>query len=853
MDYRQLKALICESKLSIAELFNHIQTFTIEQFEHNPNEIYRIMRKQTLLVDQLLKVNFPHHNNIAIIATGGYGRGERTPYSDLDLLILSSHDDDDTNTILTSYTHLLHSLPTKVGYSTHTIESALTTAQQDSIFLTTLIDMRYIVGNYGLYKQFEHHFRARTNLLPPDQFIEIKLNEQRSRSSTYPLNQQPNIKHMIGGLRDLHTIHWMLSYTFNRTDLEYFLSEGYLTQTELDAFMQGHRFLSQVRFHLHILNRRHDDVLKLQDQDVIADKMGYRHPRLNKKIERFMRELYAVAYSIRFFNQVAIAALLDHTTQTTSTEYNHLFNQRRRTLVAKKQTFPSHIDDLLVPFVTLSQQNELRYLDAGLCRNIRELVIKTPYKHIYNHSKLHQAFLDILHAEQHLERILTLMVDLGVLEALIPEFKRTRGQMQFDLYHQYTVDRHTLKVVENLLSLRNGTFSSGIPFVMSLAKNSVQYQYIIFAALYHDIGKGTGVDHSRYGARIAYKDAIRFGMSEDAAKLIGWLVKEHLLCSRVIKRQDISDPEVIKAFVAHIPDQSYLDALFLLTIADINGTNQKLWTPWQAMMFEQLYRAAQHQLNQKVTPNSEQQRKAIISSIEAHRSSALPSAINALWDKLPHRYFLKQRFSHLLWQTEQLSKHLQQEHLICLPYFDEEIRQSHIFIFGHSVTNPMCYITQQLFEFNLNITEANLYQPTPQFFIQKYMVTDTAHTPISNLTLLEKTASQLQKNLAIHLNSYQHKPRRVMPSQLSQRIRNQVMFLTPENKEASIIVKTIDRAGLLAQLCHFFESQQLAISQARIRTFNGRVEDHFVLLNKNISEMRKKIIRHRLLKLLEQA
>lgn len=854
MDYRQLKSQIDQAKPhDTPSIFIAIRDFAIDAFQSNPEKIYRIMQQQTLLVDRLLKHLFPNINGLTLIATGGYGRGERTPYSDLDLLILHSENSDITdNNDLLVFIHQLQTLPTKVGYSVHTPDSAIDFAGNNPIFLTSLVDMRYLGGDRLLFKHFEQLIHQRDRRLPnAETFIQLKLDEQRQRSKTHPLNQQPNIKHTIGGLRDLHTIHWMLSYTLHRHDLDYFLNEGYLTTAELNAFKQGHFLLSQIRFHLHILNKRHDDVLKLQDQDQIADKMGFYHPRMNKKIEQFMRQYYAAAFSIRFFNQVAIAALLDAITETSLEPYNNIFNHKRYTLVAKDRSYPNRLEDLLTPFLTLSQQHSLRYLDAQLCRNIRELVEKTPSKHIYQHPKLCHDFVSILAQSDHLERILTLMVDLGVLEALIPEFKRTRGQMQFDLYHQFTVDRHTLKVAENLLSLRNGSLSSGINFVLPLAKQFPQFHLLIFAALYHDIGKGTGVDHSRYGARVSYKDAIRFGFEEDEAQFISWLVKHHLHCSRVIKRQDISDPDVIKAFIQAIPSQYYLDGLFLLTIADINATNQKLWTHWQAMMFEQLYRSAQRFLNENVELSPSQQRQQVIQTLVNNRHNPIPNNIHTLWGKLPNRYFLKQRYSHLQWQIDQLSQYTFEHPLVCLPYFDQDIRQSHIFIFGQSDKNPICLITQQLFEYGLNITEANLYQPMPEYFIQKYMITDMQQKPIDQITALANIAERLQKNLTNQLSDYQHKPRRVMPSQLAQRVKNKVLFLTPTNKEPSVVVKTLDRPGLLAQLCHFFESQQLDITQARIRTFDTRVEDHFVFSNKPISETRKKIISHRLLKLLD--
>lgn len=574
-------------------------------------------------------------HSIALIATGGYGRKALAPFSDIDLLFLTS--ERPSNKLLSTieqFLYFLWDLGLKIGHATRSISECLSTAHEDITILTTLLDARFVSGDKKLFEEFNFQFKKNHAYVDDIKFIKEKRKEKKNRYKKFgetPYLVEPNIKEGLGGLRDLQTIHWECRFTLGLNETNNIFinanigSLNLLNEQEVRRLKRAHNFLWTVRFQLHYIAGRAEDRLTFDMQPVIGGRMGYTRHGQQGGVERFMRHYFLTAREITRLTFVIEAALYLHAKHLKVTDYQTnkfiehtgfslLENQLYPTLKTSFVTDPIYMMRLLK--IAQTQKYSIHPLaihqmiraerNAMLLRGNREashiflnLLCDTPkilsskarYK-LLNHNKNEREnsiSTESLTDERYNFHWLQILNTTGVLGQFIPEWRHMVGQMQFDTYHVFTVDQHSIEAVKLLALLEAGYYSEDLHFAYKLIQGVQSRRALYLATLLHDSGKGRGSDHSDLGSQMAVDICARLHMTADESDTVSWLILHHLLLSSTAFQRDIDDPKTILDLVDTIQSPERLRLLFLLTVSDIRAVNDKVWNAWKATLLIELY------------------------------------------------------------------------------------------------------------------------------------------------------------------------------------------------------------------------------------------------------------------------
>ena len=533
-------------------------------------------------------------DGFALVAVGGYGRGELYPHSDVDILLL--HADADAQ-VLTSHVEpfigFLWDIGLEIGSSVRTVDECITEAHADVTVQTSLLEARLLTGNAALFDDFERRFSAD---LDPRAFFRSKQLEIRQRHAKYqdtPYSLEPNCKESPGGLRDLQVILWMTKAAGLGNSWAELFARELLTDRELKELRRNEQFLKGLRARLHLLARRRQDVLVFDMQTSLAQSLGFDATPTKRASEQLMRRYYWAAKAVSQLNTVLLlnveARLFPQTSGVTRVINERFVEKQGMIEIVDDELYQRHPNAILETFLLYEQVVGVKGLSARTLRalyNARELMNAQWRADPENRS----TFLGILQQPQGITHALRLMNQTSVLGRYLINFRRVVGQMQYDLYLVYTVDQHILMVVRNIRRFAVAEHAHEYPFCSQLIANFDRPWALTVAALFHDIAKGRGGDHSTLGMADARRFCTRHGIDEEDTDLIVWLVGEHLTMSTVAQKQDTTDPEVIRRFAAKVGNERRLTALYLLTVADIRGTSPKVWNAWKGKLLEDLYR-----------------------------------------------------------------------------------------------------------------------------------------------------------------------------------------------------------------------------------------------------------------------
>jgi len=539
--------------------------------------------------------------SLAVVATGGYGRAELFPYSDLDLLFL--YDTAQSSPVVEFMLYILWDLGLKVGQAHRSPAETVALAKDDISIRTSLLDARFIAGKKALFDDMESRFRkefaAETSLA----FVEAKLAERDARhlrfgDSRYML--EPNVKEGKGGLRDLHTLWWMARYIYPIHQIEDLVSMKLLTPDEYKAFDQARQFLWRVRAHLHYMMERPEERLTFDRQYALAVSMGYGHPSKNRSIERFMRRYFVAVRTVGSITRIFCALLEEEKKRKPRTSLAWLWQMPgklgnfrldgERLHVRSEQAFEVN-PVLMIEMFRVAQIHGIDIHPRALQLMARNL--KRIDDSVRHDPKACGLFMDILLATQGPEIILRRMSEAGVLGSFIPDFGRVIGQTQFNMYHVYTVDEHTLVALGILHAVEKGSVKEELPLASDIIHRLKSRRVLYLAVFCHDIAKGRGGDHSELGEKIAAKLAARFGFSPDEIETAAWLVRQHLLFSNTAFKRDIDDPKTIQDFVRMVQSPERLKLLLVLTAVDIRAVGPAVWNAWKGGLLRDLYRRAE--------------------------------------------------------------------------------------------------------------------------------------------------------------------------------------------------------------------------------------------------------------------
>ena len=629
-----------------------------------------LVAARSRFVDEVLalawrRFELDSHPGCALVAVGGYGRGELHPHSDVDLLVLTrkAMRGDDREKIK-GFLAFLWDVGLAVGNSVRTVRECADEARRDVTVATNLMESRLVQGSASLFARMQER-TGPGRIWSSRRFFEAKMNEQRLRHRRFDdtgYNLEPNVKEGPGGLRDVQTVAWVARRHFGAETLGELADHGFLTPDEIDVLESGRRFLWRVRFALHVLARRAEDRLLFDHQRALAGMLGFEDGGGRLGVEHMMKRYYREVMELSRLNEMLLEHFEEAILHVRRRERVKPLNRRFQAVngyleVTREDVFRRCPFALLEVFLLLQQHPELEGVRASTIRLIRA------NRHRIDDEfradlRARSLFLEILRQPRGINHELRRMHRYGILGAYLPVFDQVAGQMQYDLFHTYTVDEHSLFVVRNLRMLADPARHDEHPHCADIFARLPKPELIYVAGLFHDVAKGRGGDHSEIGAGLVREFCALHGFGEYDTNLVAWLVRYHLLMSITAQRRDISDPEVVSEFAAAVGDHVHLDYLYLLTVADIRGTNPGLWNDWKDALLHDLYRSTVRALLRGLDNPIERADLVRETRGDAGRLVA-KAGIDAeqaarLWDNFGDDYFLRHSADEIRWHTTKI-------------------------------------------------------------------------------------------------------------------------------------------------------------------------------------------------------
>ena len=840
MDSKALTTLVSQLRSELSDVAGVIG----QQFEASA-PVTPLLEQRCSAVDQTLTQLWNacalDKTDIALIAVGGYGRGELFPSSDVDLLILLGQPNNDSDAQVSAFVSSLWDLGLKIGHSVRSIDECLALAVDDITVMTTLLETRLLVGPSAVYDKLLSELDER-DIWKSGAFFTAKLEEQTQRHEKYGLtgySLEPNVKSSPGGLRDIQVIGWIARRHFGSA-LERLPTGGFLTEQELDLLMSGQDYLSRVRFALHRLTGRDEDRLLFEHQQTLARLWGFEDGgklAVEQFMQAYFRNVQAVSHVSALLVDIYQKTLLQVETSS-ATVIDEDFELIDDRISARQATvFTHNPSNLLRLFAVIGRDKRIKRIDPETTRLLRasaDLIDKNFREDPVNR----RLFRDVLSSPYSMTKQLRRMLRHGVLGRYLLEFEKIVGQMQFDMFHAYTVDAHTMQVIANSRRFLRADYTDRFPVTTRIAQRLRNPLLLFVAALYHDIGKGRGGDHSQLGAVDARLFCERHFFDEPDTELVVWLVKNHLFMSSFSQKRDISDPREIQRFAEHMSTEERLDYLFTLTVADINGTNPELWNAWRSSLLRHLYTETRRALRRGLAnPLAREDVIAATKKAAAHLlefRGFLDDELDSIWAARGNDYFLRERPEDIAWHTEAIADFDSNgTPLILLKQSSESLiaNATQIFVHTANTSNVFSRVCSALELLDLSINDARIYSGTDGATLDTFFVLKADGTPVdSDPDTLHLIETAIFKALtATSITTAQQRITRTLRSFLSP---TAITFIEDEGRNLTIMeISSPDRPGLLAQIGQILDRSNIAIQAAKIQTLGERVEDVFFLTN----------------------
>ncbi len=782
-----------------------------------------------------------HKTNATLLAVGGYGRAELHLHSDIDLMVLldkNFSDQDKEN--LSSFLTFLWDSGLDVGHSVRTVKEAVEESKKDITVISSILEARALCGNIALFNQLKKATAA-NKIWSSKKFYFAKKEEMQARHKKYgdTLYQlEPNIKEGPGGMRDIQFIGWVTKRHFGNRSLSELIGKSFLLEEEYNQLKHAQEYLWKIRFSLYLITRRKEERLLFDYQVELAKESGHSDLNSNLAVEQFMQNYYRhISECFRL-----IELLQAHFEETCIPSFSwkkqkkigDYFYSKGDVLFAKdKSLFNEHPNALLEIFLTLQKNEHITRISSNTIRLIRDNLhlIDDDFRNNEIHKRL---FIDILKQPRAIARELSRMHQLGVLGAYWPAFARIVGRMQYDLYHVYTVDHHILTVLKEARHLGNKKRTEDD--ISAIFYNLPKQEILYLAALFHDVAKGRDGDHSSEGSQEAIEFCLSHGLTQYDASLVSWLVENHLVMSMTAQHKDLSDPSVVQEFADNVSSVIRLDYLYLLTIADIKGTNPTLWNSWRSTLLADLYKYTSFQLRAGIARDTSE----ILADIKSSASQLLEKkghsaeACEAFWSELNEEYFLRHTDSEIAWQTD-----------IILNTADRTKTQVHIHhlirrgcteVFIYSIDREFLFanITNCLHHLDLSILDARIITSKKGHALNTFTVVNSNEKAITD----EKVCAQIEKDITnTLLNSTLASDS--APQFISSRMRHFQTdpVITIKNARhldhTSLHIHATDHPGLLADVAQTFALLGIRVISARVSTLGEKVHDIFYITNKN--------------------
>jgi [protein-PII] uridylyltransferase len=812
------------------------QAYLDSQFDDGL-DIVTLVHQRAHFVDEVIAQLWSQHisiqSPIALLAVGGYGRGELHPYSDVDLLVildesLSTQPPESLSNFLTQ----LWDIGLEIGHSVRTIQECRQLAEQDITIATNLLETRLLAGTSSLFTSLQL-LTVTNKTWDEKRFYQAKIEEQKQRHLKYndtANNLEPNLKESPGGLRDLHVISWIAQQHFAVSNLYGLNQKGFLENSEYEVLDQAQRFLWRVRFCLHRLAGRKQEKLMIDYQRELAILLGYHDDEKRLAVEHFMKDYYLCARRVEQMNALLVQLFEENIILAEQPNHITPINRRFQVHNGYLETFNSGIFAfrpyaMLELFLILQQHPEIKGVRADTIRQLHAHIhlIDDKFRADIKNRSL---FMEIIRQASGISHEFRRMNKLGVLGAYLPMFGVIVGQMQHDLFHTYTVDEHTLFLVRNLRRFSCDEYKEEFPLCSDVFYQIPKPELLYIAGLFHDIAKGRGGDHSKLGVIDATAFCEKHSLSTYDTDIVSFLVRHHLSMSATAQRYDIHDPDVIKKFARTVQTVNRLNHLYLLTVADIRATNENLWNGWRDSLLRQLYHMTrqwleQHENQAKNTQEkSQQQRTLALQQFE--NSDWSINQVSQLWQDYDDDYFLRHSIKDIVRQTEQRLQQPDADTLIAVRDYDDE-GTLEIFILTKEQPRVFAGVALALEQLQLNILDAKVNTASNGDLLNTYIVNGPFRAAQD---IIEKITAQLNDldNISAHC-----------PVQLSKKM---TLFKTApvinfqvneQHKYTILELYTHDRPGLISTVAQIFLKCDIQLIDAKLITLVDQVEDVFFI------------------------
>ena len=815
-----------------------------------------LVHERADIVDGLLVNLWQTHagdltRSLALVAVGGYGRGELHPFSDIDImLLLPDAIDAAAEQRLSAFITSLWDIGLDIGHSVRSVRQCVEEASADLTVATTLMEARLVAGPEALFADMQAAVGP-DRLWAPQEFFAEKRREQIARHHRYhdtAYNLEPNVKGSPGGLRDIQMIGWVAKRHFGVDTLDELVHHRFLAPGQLQLLHEGQAFLWRVRFGLHILTGRREDRLLFDHQVKLAEMLGYEDATYTLAVEQLMQRYYRTVMDLSRLNEMLLqlfeeAILMDP--DAAPEPLNERFQVKNGYLqTVDSRVFVNDPSALLELFLLLQQHPGIRGVSAytvGLIKRNLHLIDEQFRQNPRNH----RLFLAILRAPAGVTHELRRMNLYGVLGLYIPSFGRIVGRMQYDLFHVYTVDEHTLFVVSNLRRFALERFDHEYPHCSRVMQALEKAEIAYLSGLFHDIAKGRGGDHSELGAVDAEAFCLEHGMSRYEARTVAWLVLHHLALSTTAQKRDIGDPDVVNEFAALVGDQTHLDYLYVLTVADVRGTNPKLWNSWKASLFHDLYELTSRALRRGLENPIDREQLILEKQDEAremlHEANVDDERIAAVWTFLNDRYFLRHRSNEIAWHTEWLADSDTDSDIGLV-----DVRRQpggdgvEAILYTPRRKHTFAHATAALDELGMTIVDARVEQLENDYSLDSFIFMELDR----RMDIDESRMTKIRRSLTRVLTSSDDdvaKVTRKLPRQARMFTTKTVVDFEHDNTRGLTVMELVaaDRPGLLSKVGKVFIDQGVDIDAAKIMTIGERAEDVFYISDEAGAPLRK--------------
>ena len=806
------------------DFFNNISDIYLE-----PTKINKYLRKHSNVIENSIKRKFKDlnlHENFVIYANGGFGRKEMFPTSDVDISIVEIKKNKNFNN-LEKFISYLWDQGFKVGHSVRTVKDIKDISKSDIKEFTSYLTRRSIISNKDIDKEIT---MTLSKLWTKNNFYNEKYIEQQKRHNQFfstAFNLEPDLKESPGTMRDFQTALWILQHCFD-LDSQPAIKKSKLLDGQYKNTIIAYNFIKFLRFHANLLTDRNR--LSFESQIEISKNINSISEKDTKStVEKMMRKYYEMAEYISYFNSTVFEKYNETYPKNLFKNANPIYKHKSKIGINENIDIKTNKDLIFKLFLEIGKSKKINLIDTetkALLRKNLNLIDQEFRKDKY----FAEQFLDILKSKHNLSSILKTMKSLGILQKYIPEFGEVVGQMQFDLFHVYTVDEHSLKVVRNMRQMKlyeQERFLLEHELINKLPKIEILY----IAGLFHDLGKGKGGDHSEIGAKTSFNFAKRLGMSSTDAKLISWLVKKHLIMSSISQKKDISDPLTVNDFAKEVEQNEKLNYLYLLTVNDIRATNPALWNGWKHQLLRDLHTLTRSKINKNPIKASSDIALDRKNSVLSELNKDEKSFVKNYFSKFSDSYFNKNATESLKWQSQLIIQNKNCDLVIaCKNKFDNLLE---IFIKVDNSKGLFLKLTKTLEKSGLEIIDANIFTSTDDKLAANTFITKFSH---HDRALNQSELKELSIRIINNFNNYEDFSDSIKNAKKKIKFQNKLNITNTHNTSKGrnlITIETSDRPGLLSDIARVFYDNNLSIFSARINTLGDKVEDIFELENLN--------------------